>query len=291
MGEIALPNHLELASRVSVFVFVVSSMFSMGLNLTTQQILESIKSTRLVLAALVANFVLVPLSAYLITRAIPLEQPFAIGILLVATASGAPIFPKLVEYARGDIALAVGLMALLMAATIVYMPVVVPLILPGVHTAPWAVAKPLLVVVLPSLVSGLCLRTYRRNLAERLQPILRVTANAALVLVIIAGLAANGPNVMRAGSFKAVVACLLLLLISFSFGFGLGGPHANTRKVLALGTAQRNLSVAFLIAVENFREPGVVTMLAILALLAFFTQIPIALALGRRTNRLDASSQ
>ena len=263
----------------------------MGLNLTIQQILEPLQSTRLVLSALAANFVLVPLSAYIITRAIPLDQPFTIGLLLLATASGAPIFPKLVEYARGDLALAVGLMALLMAATIVYMPVVVPLILPGVHTGTWAIAKPLLAVVLPALVSGLCLRTYRKKPAERLQPILRVASNMALMFVIVAGLAANGPNVVRTGSLKAIVAGGLLLLISFGSGFAIGGPNADTRKVLALGTAQRNLSVAFLIAVENFREPGVVTMLAILALLAFFTQIPIALAWGRRTNRRDARSQ
>ena len=159
-------------------------MFSMGLNLTIGQILESVQSTRLVVSALAANFVLVPLSAYIITRAISLDQPFTIGLLLLATASGAPIFPKLVEYARGDIALAVGLMALLMAATIVYMPIVVPLIVPGVHTGTWAIAKPLLVVVLPALVSGLCLRTYRKTLAERLQPILRVASNVALVFVI-----------------------------------------------------------------------------------------------------------
>jgi bile acid:Na+ symporter, BASS family len=282
---------LELASRLSVFVFVVSSMFSMGLSLTFQQILESVKSTRQVLAALAANFVLVPLFAYLITRAIPLDQSFTIGLLLLATASGAPIFPKLVEYARGDIALAVGLMALLMAATIVYMPLVVPMILPGVHTGTWAIAKPLLMVVLPALVSGLCLRTYRKKLAERLQPTLRVASNVALMFVIVAGLAANGPNVLRTGSLKAIVAGGLLLLISFGSGFALGGPGANTRKVLALGTAQRNLSVAFLIAVENFRESGVVTMLAILALLAFFTQIPIALAWGGRMNHRDARSQ
>ena len=263
----------------------------MGLNLTIQQILEPLKSTRLVFSALAANFVLVPLSAYIITRAIPLDQPFTIGLLLLATASGAPIFPKLVEYARGDLALAVGLMALLMAATIVYMPLVVPMILPGVHTGAWAIAKPLLTVVLPALVSGLCLQAYRKKLAERLQPILRLASNVALMFVIVAGLAANGSNVVRTGSLKTIVAGGLLLLIAFGSGFALGGPHAATRKVLALGTAQRNLSVAFLIAVENFREPGVVTMLAILALLAFFTQIPIALAWGRHMNHRDARSQ
>src|SRR5271169_4526573 len=118
-------------------------MLSAGLTLSIQQVSEPFKSTRLVISALAANFGLVPLSAYLITRAIPLEQSLAIALLLLGTASGAPMLPKLVEFARGNIALAVGLMALLMAGTIVTMPLVLPMLLPGVQTSSWFIARPL----------------------------------------------------------------------------------------------------------------------------------------------------
>jgi BASS family bile acid:Na+ symporter len=64
--------------------------------------------------------------------------------------------------------------------------------------------------------------------------------------------------------------------------FVLGGPSAETRSVLALGTAQRDISAAFVVAVENFSDPDVVVMLIVLALLGVCIQIPIALALGRR---------
>ena len=50
-----------------MLVFVLGSMASMGLSLKLKQITSSLKDTKLVIMALVANFVLVPLVAYGIT--------------------------------------------------------------------------------------------------------------------------------------------------------------------------------------------------------------------------------
>jgi bile acid:Na+ symporter, BASS family len=280
-----LPNSLELLVRLAVFAFVLSSMFGMGLNMTTQEILEPFRSTRLILAALAANFVLVPLSAYVIARAITADRSLTIGLVLLGTASGAPLFPKLVEFARGNVALAVGLMALQMAVTILYMPLALPTFFPAVHANAWSIARPLLTIVLPPLAAGLILRAYRQQIAARLQSAFRVASNVALLLVILLGLAANLSNMLRDGSLNAVVAGALLVLISLVFGFALGGACEGTRTVLALGTSQRNVSVAFLVGIESFREPKVVTTLAILALVALCIQLSTAFAIGRYANQ------
>jgi bile acid:Na+ symporter, BASS family len=275
-------HSLELAAQISVIAFVVLSMLSAGLTLSIQQVSEPFKSIRFVISALAANFVLVPLSAYLITRAIPLEKSLAIALLLLGTASGAPLLPKLVEFARGNVALAVGLMALLMTGTIVTMPLVLPILLPGVRANAWSMAKPLLSVVLPSLAAGFSLRVYRKALAARLQPIFRLASNVALAVVILVGVAYNLSSVVRTGSLNAVVAGAFLFVIWFGIGFALGGPDADTRKVLALGTTQRNISIAFLVAVENLHDSNVLNILAILTVVALVIQVPAALALGTR---------
>jgi predicted Na+-dependent transporter len=273
-------HSLEVAAQISVVLFVVLSMFSAGLSLSIQQVSEPFKSTRFVISALAANFVLVPVSAYLITRAIPLEKSLAIALLLLGTASGAPLLPKLVEFARGNVALAVGLMALLMTGTIVTMPLVLPLLLPGVHANAWSMAKPLLSVVLPSLAAGFSLRAYRKALAARLQPIFRLASNVALAVVILVGVAYNFSSVVRTGSLNTVVAGTFLFVVWFGIGFALGGPDADARKVLALGTTQRSVSIAFLVAIENLHDSNVVNVLAILTLVALVIQVPAALALG-----------
>ena len=52
---------LTVRVKASALVFVVSSMLAMGLSLTIQQIIEPLKNVRMVLVALVVNFVAVPL--------------------------------------------------------------------------------------------------------------------------------------------------------------------------------------------------------------------------------------
>ena len=90
--------------QLSVLVFVVSSMLSMGLSLTMGQIVEPLKNRRLVIMALVANFILVPALAYIITIILPLDESIKIGLILLSTAAGAPFLPKLVEMAKGNLA-------------------------------------------------------------------------------------------------------------------------------------------------------------------------------------------
>jgi len=55
----------------------------------------------------------------------------------------APALAKLVQTAKGNVAMSVGVMVLLMVVTIVYMPIVLPLVLPNVEVDAWAIAQPL----------------------------------------------------------------------------------------------------------------------------------------------------
>jgi predicted Na+-dependent transporter len=260
-------------------------MLSMGLGLSLSQILESLRSTRLICSALVANFVLVPMLAYFITRAIALDQPLAIGILLLGTGAGAPFLPKLIEFTKGDLSFAVGLMFLLMTVTIVYMPIVLPILLPTAHVGVWAIAKPLVTVMLIPLSIGLVVRTRKEAFAMCFEPYLRQASTLALALTIILILAANYHKAVSVIGFKAILAGAVLLLVSLGFGFVLGGGSADTRNVLGFATAQRDISAAFVVAVKNFPDPDVVVMLIVVALLGVCIQIPIALALGRRAGK------
>lgn len=277
-----MPVSLEFLARLAVFVFVVTSMLAMGLGLSLSQILGPFRAPRLVISALAANFVLVPLLAYFITRVLALDQPLAIGVLLLGTGAGAPFLPKLVEFARGDLGLAVGLMVMLMTATVLYMPIALPILLPVARVSPWPLAKPLVIVLLLPLTLGLSVRAGRPAFANRLHPYLRRTSTIALIFAVLLVLVANFSEVVRITNLNTILAGGLLLLVSFGCGYVLGGPSSNTRRSLAFGTAQRDISAGLLVAVENFPNPEVEVMLIVVALLGVCIQIPIALAFGRR---------
>src|SRR3712207_4883765 len=113
-----MTEFLSSLLNIATLVFAVSSMLSVGFSYTLRELIEPLRNARLVIGALVANFVLVPLLAYAITGFLSLGEGHEIGLLLVATAAGAPFLIKLTQAANGDLALASGLLVLLLVITI-----------------------------------------------------------------------------------------------------------------------------------------------------------------------------
>ena len=60
-------------AQLSGLVFVVSSMVAMGLSLTGSRILAPVRDPRRVLLALGANFILVPIAAYVLSASFRLS--------------------------------------------------------------------------------------------------------------------------------------------------------------------------------------------------------------------------
>src|SRR5580704_2355655 len=139
---------LSKAATVAMLSFVVSSMLAMGAGLTVSQISEPLRDARLVLLALLASFVLMPHGALALAKVLFLDDPFAVGLLVLGCAAGAPFLPKLAELAKGNLAFSVGAMVLLMVVTVGYVPVVMPLLLPGVTVDPWNIARSLILLML-----------------------------------------------------------------------------------------------------------------------------------------------
>ena len=274
---------LAVIMNLSVLVFVITSMLAMGLNLTVKQIVEPLRNTRLVILALIANFILVPILAYLIISVIPLEQGLATGLILMATAAGAPFLPKLAQAAKGNLALAVGLMVLLMVVTIIYMPIVLPLLLQGVEVNPWDIAKSLIIMMLVPLAIGLFIKARYESTAESLQPHMSQTSTVAIAILMVTGIVLNFSAIVGVIGTGAIIAILVFLIVALILGYFLGGAESGTRSVLGLGTAQRNLSAALVVAAQNFADdPNVLTMILVAGLVGLVLLMVVGGELGKR---------
>lgn len=77
------------------------------------------------------TFVVVPAVAIATARLLPIDDAPATAIILIGCVAGPPFLPKLVGLAKGDPALAGGLMVLLIVVTVGYAPLVIPLAVEG----------------------------------------------------------------------------------------------------------------------------------------------------------------
>jgi predicted Na+-dependent transporter len=172
MEPSALTQILRLLAKYSIIGFVVGHLLALGMRLTVREIIAPLHRRRLVVLALVANFVLGPIFAYLsaqlISMVIPLERGYVIGLMIIGSAAGSPMLPKWVKLAKEDLGLGVALMVLLMGTSIFYLPVVLPWLISGVDVAAWSVAKPLIMMILIPFIVGLLLRTTTRVWPRRL---------------------------------------------------------------------------------------------------------------------------
>jgi predicted Na+-dependent transporter/heat shock protein HslJ len=273
---------LDVIANLAVLVFVVSSMLAMGLSLTIPQILAPLSNARLVILALVANFVIVPALAYGIGELFNLEEPLSIGLFLVGAAAGAPFLPKLAQVAKGDIAFAVGLMVLLMVVTIIFLPIVLPLVLEGVEVNPRDIAGSLVVLMLIPLGIGLFVRSRYQENAGHLQETFGQAANLALLVMMVALLVLNYKNMISLIGTGGIIAGVAFIVAAFAVGYVLGGPGAGSRSVLGLGTGQRNISAAFVVAAQNFDDPNVLVMLMVVSLIGLVILMPLGAELGKR---------
>jgi BASS family bile acid:Na+ symporter len=271
-------------AQLSGLLFVVTSMLAMGMSLTVPQIIQPLKNLRLVLIALVANFILVPLLAFLLTRLLPLEQSLQVGLIVLATAAGAPFLPKLVQGAKGNIAFGVGLMVLLMVVTIFYMPLVLPLLLPGVSVDPWAIAQSLIVTMLIPLAIGLLMRSHSPDVAAQWQPVMTKISSLAILVLLVVGLGLNVSNILTLiGSF-GILALLLFIAGSLLLGYLLGGRDPSVRSVMGLGTAQRNVAAAVLVTAQNFGGTSTLSFVLVAAILLLLILLPVAKRFGARAD-------
>jgi predicted Na+-dependent transporter len=107
----------------------------------------------------------------------------------------------------------------------------------------------------------------------------------AIALLLVSGLLANLSSILGVIGSGGLIAALLFLAVAFVIGYLLGGEDAKIRSVLGLGTAQRNLAAALVVATANFADdPGVVVMVLVLGLLGLVVLMVTAGGLGKQAT-------
>ena len=266
---------LNKVATTALLGFVVTSMMEMGVGFTVGQIIDALRDVRLVLLALLANFVAMPLGALALDKMLRLDEPLGVGLLLLGAAAGAPFLPKLTELAKGNLPFAVGIMVLLAIGTVGYLPLVLPLLLPGVTVNSGKIAGWLFLLTLLPLAAGLALRTQYGEVAARVKPVLDWVSNIILVPMVLLLAVANIDKIFHIFGTRGILAGFLLIGLGFGIGWMIGGPSGDRRRALALGTGQRNVAAALVVASESFSDPSVVIMVIVVTIVGLLTLLPL----------------
>ena len=150
------------AISISMLVFVLSSMLGMGLGLRVSDILAPLRNWRLVMLSLVANFIVMPFAALALARVLGMDERSRSACCCSAWRAARRSCEALTN-PEGQSRVSVGLMVLLMVITVAYLPLVFPLLLPGVSVDPAQIAQSLVLLMLLPLGGALAVNANLRT--------------------------------------------------------------------------------------------------------------------------------
>ena len=168
-----------------VLIFTVSNLGAMGLQVKMPEVVAALRNKKSIALIFVWGWVLGPLFGYLITRVLPLAEPYVVVVLLASLAPCAPFIQQMVSKAGGDIGFAGALIPLVAVGTVVFMPVMAPLLIQGLTISVGALAKPLVLTILLPLVIGAAIRYRADAVAVRIFPAVKGIAMLSTLLTIV----------------------------------------------------------------------------------------------------------
>lgn len=205
---VMFPNSLAWIGAYIPFMLGVV-MFGMGMTLAVEDFREVFRRPVEVLIGVVAQFTIMPLVAFALTKIFNLPPELAIGVILVGTCPGGTASNVMTYLARGDVALSVS-----MTLTTTFLaPVVTPLLtywLAGerIDVSLSAMMMSIAQIVLAPVILGLAMNHFLSGVTKKIQPLLPLISSVAVILIAGTVVALSADKIFSVGLTVAAVVVL-----------------------------------------------------------------------------------
>jgi len=260
--------------KILALIVIVSMMLGAGLQVDWTRMRAIFGQLGLQARAALANFILVPLFAFLVVRYFNVTSDVVVGILLMAMAPGAPFLANVGgRKSGGSLSFALEIMFLFAVVSLITIPITAALILPPDAQAHAPASKFLTTLVLfqliPLLIGALVgprLSDNARSAMIRVLNLIFVLAALAVVIVVFAKIVHVFAATYGAGHLLII---LTIALFSGIVGWLLGGPNREYRHTLTNGTMLRNIGLGLMIGTTSFADSLTVPAVVVYFIITF----------------------
>ena len=238
-------------------------MFGMGLTLKMSDFKVVFSRPKDIIIGFIAQFTLMPLIAFLLTKAFNLPTEIAVGVILVGTCPGGTSSNVMTYLSKGDVPLSVGMTAV----STLFAPLMTPLLTllyAGQRVDVNAVAMFLSIVkvVLLPITLGLVCNYFFEKVTREIVRILPLISTIAIIMIIASVVSANSARLKTVG-VMVVIVVILHNLLGYAAGFGVGKLlRLNTTKCRALSieVGMQNSGLATSLAATHFAQYPLATI-------------------------------
>ena len=240
-------------SVINILLGVI--MFGMGMTLSLEDFKLVLKRPLDVLKGTLAQFLIMPLIAFLLSKIFGLEEALMVGVVLVGTCPGGTSSNVISYMAGGDVALSVTmttvstLLAPILTPAITYL-----LIQETVSFSPLGMFVSILQVVILPITLGLVVRTILRETADTIEEYMPAVSSIAISCIVGGVIGANKEKILA--SFGLIVVVVILHnLLGYALGFFVGrmsGMDNRQSITVAIEVGMQNSGLATSLAASQF---------------------------------------
>ncbi|PWT82147.1 MAG: hypothetical protein C5B58_08760 [Acidobacteria bacterium] len=230
--------------------FVVLVMFSIGLRIRGDELMDVVRDRSILIRTLVANCVLIPAIGFLLVYLFPLTREATIGLLLLAAIPGTPIAMQFTSRVESRLAFAAGMTAVLSMVSIVMTPLAVqvfPQTARENERPILSLVSAIFVYIALPLCAGLWFGRRAPTIARRMVLPFVTLGSIAFIFAMWETRLVRRQALHAIAGHGTILAMVLLLLSSMVIGWMIGGD-ADMRRVLATSTSMRNVVIVLYIA-------------------------------------------
>ena len=230
-------------------------MFGMGLTLKLDDFRVVFSRPKDVLTGCLAQFTVMPLLAWLLSRMFALDDALTIGVILVGCCPGGTASNVITYLAKGDLALSVGMTA----TSTVLAPVLTPLLVwllagKAVDVNVVGMLLSILWVVIVPIAAGLIVKKLWPRFTEKATAYLPALSTLTICAIILIIIAANASKLMT-GGLTIILVVMLHNLCGLLLGYAIGrltGMPATKRRAVSIEVGMQNSGLASSLATLHF---------------------------------------
>ncbi|MER7396730.1 hypothetical protein ABT381_14540 [Streptomyces sp. NPDC000151] len=282
---------LHLVLNAVTVIFIAATMFAAGLGATLTGLRGVFTNAPLLILALLANMVILPLLGWGLGALLSLPSAAFVALILVASSPGGPFGAKLAMVQKGDVVGGAAMQVLLAAVgSITFAPTVNALLTAAdvgtnVSLDVGALIRTVALLQLVPFAIGLLLRRYATDTARAWHPTATKVSNITFLVVLAGMLLGNWKDVVALLGSLTLLAGFLLAAAAFAIGTLLATGPAERRTTMGGVASVRNAGPALAaIGIAFNNQPAILGALAGILLSGLVAVLPVATILSGRRN-------
>ena len=241
--------------KTQITPLLIGVMFFMGVTLHFTDFARVFKQPKIIAITVALQFLIMPLSAYLLSKLLGFSTELLVGMVLVGSVSGGTASNVITYLAKGDVALSITMTLTSTLFSVVATPFLTLLYVGQKVPVPAhdMLISILQMVIIP-VVAGVIVNFFLHKIIQKIEPYLALLSMIAIVCIVVIVVALNQKNIATIG-FITVLGIMLHNLTGFASGYyaakWLGYDH-RIAKTVSIEVGMQNSGLAVALAMKYF---------------------------------------